>query len=405
MHKEGERVMSASGLECVFCHRTYPAEDRYFCDECGGILDVTYDSAVYDRRPLSQTFALMPVERQELCNMGVQKTPLIHAGRLGQALNIKNLYFKCEQANLTGSFKDRPVAVALGMAKRFGYRRVVAASSGNAAAATAACAARLGLECTVIIPASTPEEKVRQTSFYGAKVFKVEGPYSNSYRVAAELAQKHGVYNVTTTFLNPYAMEGDKLVGYELYEALGGMPDRVYVPVGAGPLLAGIYKALREYAAYDGVDQMAQMVAVQAEGNSPIADAFARGDEQVACNPSPQTIAGGIADGLVGYEKDGVYTLRLCKESEGAVLSVADEQIMKAQAMLAAQEGLFVEPSAAASLAGVMQDMRQGRIRGDQCIVAVLTGHGLKDMKALKAGLDIPLVRTASDIAESYIGK
>ena len=115
------------------------------------------------------------------------------------------MYFKCETANLTGSFKDRPVAVAVAMAQRLGYRRVVAASSGNAAAATAACAARQGLECVIVLPASTPPEKVRQTAAYGASVFKVEGPYSNSYRVALDLAREHGVYNVTTTFLNPYA--------------------------------------------------------------------------------------------------------------------------------------------------------------------------------------------------------
>lgn len=393
--------MGVSGLKCVRCGCMHPAGDRYFCEACGGILESVYDGAGPGDAPLSRSFALMPVRREEMAGFGTTPTPLLRSGRLAQRLGLEGLYFKCETANLTGSFKDRPVAVAVAMARRLGYERVVAASSGNAAAATAACAARQGLSCVIVLPASTPEEKVRQTAAYGASVFKVEGPYSNSYRVALELARAHGVYNVTTTFLNPYAVEGDKLVGYELYEELGAMPGRVYVPVGAGPLLAGIDRGLREYAARDGLERAARMTAVQAEGNSPIARAFARGESTVQANPHPDTIAGGIADGLCGYEQDGEYTMRICRESGGAAISVPDGEIRQAQALLAREEGLFVEPSAAAALAGVLGDLREGRLEKGETVVAVLTGHGLKDMKSLPEGAPARLIENAANIAEA----
>mgnify|MGYP002552654426 CR=1 FL=1 len=393
--------MGVSGMRCVRCGQTYPAGDRYFCEKCGGILELEYaGSIIPEDAPLSLSFARMPVKQEEMEGFGTTPTPLLLSRRLAQTIGLKQLYFKCEMANLTGSFKDRPVAVAVAMAKRFGYQRVGAASSGNAAAATAACAARLGLESVIVLPAATPQEKVRQTTYYGAHVFKVAGPYSNSYRVALDLSREHGVYNVTTTFLNPYAVEGDKLVGYELYEELGRMPGHVYVPVGAGPLLVGIAKGLREYAHRDGIECVARMTAVQALGNSPIAEAFTRGEQRVHANPLPNTLAGGIADGLVGYEQDGEYTLRICRESGGTAMSVSDERICEAQALLATEEGLFVEPSAAASLAGILEDLRQGRLNSAEPVVAVLTGHGLKDMDALPEGGEAHLIEKATNIAD-----
>ena len=142
------------------------------------------------------------------------------------------------------------------------------------------------------------------------------------------------------------------------------------------------------------------MVAVQAEGNSPIAQAFERGDDTVMNNPQPKTIAGGIADGLVGYERDGSYTLRLCRESGGKAMSVSDDCIREAQRLLAELEGVFVEPSAAASAAAVIRDAQEGRLKEDDTVVILLTGHGLKDMKNVAAGGEIPVIESATDVAD-----
>jgi threonine synthase len=290
-------------------------------------------------------------------------------------------------------------------AKAFGFDRVVVASSGNGAAATASCAARNGLKSLLIVPAATPTEKITQSIFYGASVYKAEGPYSNSYRLALELAARYPVYNVTTTFINPYATEGDKQVGYEIFETLECLPDSVYVPVGAGPLLVGILKGLREYEQLRDLTPRTHMVAVQAKGSCPIVRAYESGARRVACEPSPNTIAGGIADGLVGYEQDGTYTLQACMETNGAARAVSDDEILSAQRMLAKEEGLFVEPSAAAAVAAVIRDARGGCIREMDTVVAVLTGHGLKDMRRVAIAGVVESVNSAEDIVKGLSAK
>lgn len=400
--------MHATHLACTACGKEYPLEALYTCPQCGGILDVRYDMAAAladSKQRLSETFALMPVRREDALGIGTTPTPLLPSVSIGRKLGLRSLWFKCESANPSGSFKDRPVAVAVAKAKAFGFGQVVVASSGNGAAASAACAARQGLQSILIVPASTPVEKVAQSLFYGARVYKVDGPYSNCYKLALELAAEYPAYNVTTTFLNPYAIEGDKQVGYELYEALGHLPDSVYVPVGAGPLLVGTLKGLEEYGQLHSLEPRTRMVAVQAQGNCPIVKAYERGLEQVDCEPHPQTVAGGIADGLVGYEQDGAYTLKACVRTGGAARAVSDEEILLAQRLLAKEEGLFVEPSAAAALAAIAQDARGGHLRETDTVVALLTGHGLKDMKSIGTSGLVQSVTCVEDIAKELYSK
>jgi threonine synthase len=371
-------------------------------------LDVRYDMAAALKESgqrLSATFALMPVRREDALGIGTTPTPLLPSVSIGRKLGLRSLWFKCESANPSGSFKDRPVAIAVAKAKAFGFKQVVVASSGNGAAASAACAARHGLRSILIVPATTPVEKVAQSLFYGARVYKVDGPYSNCYKLALELAAQHPAYNVTTTFINPYALEGDKQVGYELFETLGHLPDSVYVPVGAGPLLVGTLKGLEEYREMRGLQQSTRMVAVQAQGNCPIVKAYEQGLERVECEFSPQTVAGGIADGLVGYEQDGAYTLKACLKTGGAARAVSDEDILWAQRLLATEEGLFVEPSAAAALAAIAQDARCGRLKETDTIVALLTGHGLKDMKSIGTSGCVRSVNSVEDIASELYSK
>lgn len=393
-------------FRCVSCNSEFQAGKQYFCPKCNGILKVEYKNIAKDYQKLSQSFDYMPLEREELLSVGTNKTPLIKSERIAKEIGLSNLYFKCEFANLSGSFKDRPVSVAVAMAKKLGYKRVIAASSGNAAAATAECAARHGLESIIIVPASTPNEKVAQTAFYGAKLFKVEGPYSNSYSFAKKFSEEYDAYNVTTTFLNPYAIDGDKVVGYEICEELNDIPDYVYVPVGAGPLLVGIYRGINEYGCINKNEKKSKMVAVQAEGCCPIAKAFTTGNNEVQAEGSPKTIAGGIADGLIGYEQDGEYTLRICRESNGAVRAVDDEIIRTAQLKLAREEGIFVEPSSAAALAAIIDDSEKGYIDKNSVIIATLTGHGLKDMKSISGIVpDVPIVNSVKDIVDALYSK
>lgn len=375
--------MAFSHLHCSACTRNIMNHDEpiYLCPYCGGILETVFTygpqfaEKIRDGRFVATD--VLPFESSAYVDLGQGNTPLLQANALSKKLEVQ-LYLKCEHQNPTGSFKDRPVSCGVSKAVSMGYKRTVVASSGNGAAAVAAFSAKAGMEARIYVPESTPDEKVKQARMYGGEVLRIPGAYSNSYRMALE-DNREGICNLTTTFLNPFTIDGDKVVAYELYLAMG-IPDAIYVPIGAGPLLVGILKGFEELKEMGIIDKLPQMVGVQAQGCSPIVNAFECGDcVQSDCNPS--TIAGGICDGLVGYEQDGDYTLSAIRRSQGICVAVSDEEIRYAQSRLACLEGIFVEPSSAAAIAAICRTARQLVGEGGS-IVALLTGHGLKDMKS-----------------------
>ncbi|GIO05614.1 threonine synthase [Brevibacillus reuszeri] len=393
--------MHATGLKCVFCQASYSLEPLYECAACTGILEV-----VYDRAQADDARDLLPIIRQNRIHLGEGETSLLSARRLAKRLGIKELLLKCEFMNPTGSFKDRPVAIGISKAVEFGFQKVIAASSGNGAASVAAYAARAGLEAIILVPESTPIEKVRQTMAYGASVIRVKGPYSNCFSLAKQLGESQNIFNLTTTLLNPYTVEGNKAVAHELYEQMKGIvPDVIYVPIGAGPLLIGIYRGYEEVRHFHEGTKLPRMAGIQAKGNNPIATAFKQGESDVRSEPNPQTIAGGIADGLVGYEKDGTYTLQIVKQSNGFVLDVSDSRILEAQILLAEEEGVFVEPSAAAGIAGLMKTLEEQRISENDSVVVVLTGHGLKDMGNVRVASEVPTIENGMEQLLEVVGK
>ena len=382
--------MFAKSLKCISCNTEYPLEPLYECKVCGGILEVTFDYDGYNidslRNPCEELHRedYLPIEKENYIYNGEGNTPLIKSYRLGKNLEINDLYLKLEQCNPTGSFKDRPVSVGVSKAIEFGYDKLVVASSGNGAAAVSSYAAKAGLKARILVPESTPKEKVYQAIFYGSDVTRVEGVYSDSFNLAKKMGENEELYNLTTTFLNPYTVEGDKIVSYELYKQLKGrVPDYIFVPIGAGPLLVGIYKGYKELLNFGLISKMPMMVGVQAEGCSPIARAYLSGENEVISDDNPKTIAGGICDGLTGYSKDGTYTLNIIKKSKGFAIFVSDTEILKSQSELAKYEGVFVEPSSAATIAAINKSIQEKRLRKEDLLVSILTGHGLKDMKSI----------------------
>jgi threonine synthase len=345
-------------LRCVDCMAELAPRWAYECQACGGILEQVGNDGV---PPFS---------------FGEGQTPLIRAERLERALpGFKGeLWLKDETRNPSGSFKDRLIAAALGRAIATGVRGVVCASSGNAGAATAVYAARAGMPAIVVVPAHTPPNKVTQIAAHGAVLLLVEGNYSRSYDLARALAERHGFVNLTTTFINPYAVAGLTAVGRELFAQLDGVPpSHVLIPTGSGPLVKGVWQGLKEAGA------ATHLVAVQAEGCAPIARAFAAGAEHVTAWSTPETIASGISDPLIGYERDGSYTLRLVKESGGLVLAVSDAQLREAMFRLARLEGVYAEPTGASSVAALPQLLGGGHLAPGSRIVCLITGHGFKD--------------------------
>jgi threonine synthase len=346
-------------LRCVICDATHALGPLYDCPRCGGILETVGED---DCPPVS---------------LGEGRTPLLRARSLERTLPgfRGEIWLKDETRNPTGSFKDRLVSAAMGRALAFGAPGVVCASSGNAGASTAAYAARAGLPAIIVVPTHTPPGKVTQIVAHGAILLLVDGHYSRSYALARALTERHGYANLTTTFLNPFAVAGLTRVGQEIAEDLGA-PSHVLVPTGSGPLVRGVARGLAE------ANRATRLVAVQAEGCAPIARAFAAGATTVEAWGPPDTIASGISDPLIGYEGDGTYTLRLVRESGGCAVAVSDEALRAAMQSLARQEGLYAEPTGASPVAALPVLLEAGHLPPDSRVVCLVTGHGFKDGKA-----------------------
>lgn len=417
------RYSAFTGLRCVSCGLTYaPDELLYVCPECGplaGTLDVRYDlewlSAHFgpgvlrqrDDRTLRRYHELLPIRDPGAClDLPVGMTPLwkVPEGvreRLGRgpatarddvatargeaaaatasALPVR-LWIKDDTRHPSGSAKDRATMMALGRARELGVDLIAAASTGNAASSLAALSAAAGIGCIIFAPASAPEAKLVQIRIHGARLFAVEGTYDEAFDLCWELCRRTGIYNRNTA-VNPVLGEGKKTIALEIWEQLGfRAPDAVVVPVGDGCILGGVAKGFRDLLDLEWIERMPRLIGVQAEGSAALANAWR--DGAALCAPvEAATVADSIS---VAQPRDQVKALRGVRESGGAFVVVSDAAILSALSDLAAQAGLFVEPAAAAAFAGLRQGMADGRIREDEEVVLVLTGHGLKDVGAAR---------------------
>ncbi|OFW64914.1 MAG: threonine synthase [Actinobacteria bacterium RBG_16_67_15] len=295
-------------------------------------------------------------------------TPLLPAPHLSSAVG-REVLLKFEGANPTGSFKDRGMTVAISKAVEEGATAVACASTGNTAASAAAYAARAGIECIVVLPAGKVAlGKLAQAVRHGARIVTVEGSFDDALRVTIELAQRHGVALVNS--INPYRIAGQQSVVWEVAEALGRAPAVHALPVGnAGNITA-------HWAGYRTIGAAPQMWGFQAAGAAPL----------VLGRPvdRPETIATAIRIGNPASWK-GAIAAR--DESGGRIAAVTDTQILEAYDLLAAKEGLLVEPASAAGVAGILAhaaDLPPG------IVVCTLTGHGLKDPEVAVGAVRIP---------------
>ena len=405
--------MSAVHLVCVECGQKMSLENSYECNQCGASLEVVYDYSKIDKRHVQTLFKeaktfwdyhpFLPVrDAGNIISLGEGFTPLIESRRIGHEMGI-DLYFKDETRNPSCAFKDRPNTVGISVAKELGINTVTIASTGNGGASLAAYAAKEGMKCMVFVPATTPSEKVTQARVHGAEIVKVNGHYSKAYQIALAVSQKYRWANLTSTYLNPYTMEGDKTIAYEMYQTMGGqVPDWIVVPLGAGALLSGIYKGYQELQAFDMVDKLPRMIGVQAECCSPITSAFENNQDIVLPWKNPSTIAGGICDPLLDYPSDGTRTLKAIRKSGGVGVSVSDESIEHCLHELALKEALFCEPAASSSLSAVYSLVAKGVIKKGESVIAMLTGHGLKDVGqvVIRGGEKIEVIDPSIDAFE-----
>lgn len=390
--------MFATGFRCGRCGATYELDEvRYVCPRDGaeGTLDVLYD---YERiratlspdrlrdhpsRSIWRYAPLLPLRPETLKRVegagtlqAVGWTPLYRAERTARRLRLRAVYIKDDGRNPTASFKDRASAVAALKASEEGASAITTASSGNAAAALAGMAAALNLPAIIFVPHTAPEAKVAQLLIYGARVFLVEGTYDEAFDLTLAAAEAFGWYCRNTAY-NPFTREGKKTAAYEIWEQLEGqVPDRLFIPVGDGNILSGLWKGFRDLVALGWIERPPILMGVQAEGAAVLARAWAEGREEIQPEP-PHTIADSIA---VGRPRDARFALRAVRETGGAFLTVTDDEILTAMRTLAREVGVFAEPAAAAAFAGLEKAVREGQIGEEETVVVMITGNGLKDI-------------------------
>ena len=290
------------------------------------------------------------------------------------------MWVKNDAANPTHSFKDR-VSVATARARELGFEAIACASTGNLANSVAAHGAALGLESYVFIPADLEEQKVLATGVYGTHLVAVRGNYDDVNRLCTELSAERDWAFVNVN-LRPYYAEGSKTLAFEIAEQLGWeMPDRCVVPVASGSLFTKIAKGFEEWRELGLLDgDLPAMNGAQADGCSPVATAFAAGQD--VCRPvKPDTIAKSLA---IGNPADGPYALELARRSGGSVDSVSDDEIRAGIALLAETTGIFTETAGGVTTAVLAKLAARGDIDPDERVVLVITGDGLKTLDAVR---------------------
>lgn len=401
-------IETPGALQCRICGQQYPVEPLTICEECFGPLEPAYDlqsvdgddfkrEAEHGPRTLWRYRSLLPggpgIDRVDL---GAGFTPLRRADNLARALGLDTLWIKDDSVNPSNSFKDRVVTVAVTMARAFGFDTVSCASTGNLANATAAHAAKAGLDCYVFVPDDLERAKILATEAYGAKVVAVKGNYDDVNRLCSEVADALPWAFVNVN-MRPYYAEGSKSLGFETAEQLGWrLPDHVVVPIASGALLTKIHRAFSELIAVGAVEERPYRVSgAQPEGCRPVAQAFLDGADEVM-PVKPDTIARSLA---IGAPADGFFALKVARATGGHIGWCTEQEIREGIRLLASTEGVFTETAGGVTIANLKRMVDQEIIRRDEEVVVYVTGNGYKTIDALEGFLE-PSYHVAPDLDE-----
>jgi threonine synthase len=376
-----------------------------YCDACGApvVAEPTQTPDAPLRGPGQGIWRYaehLPVHAtQAWLGLGEGTAAVVRADDLAARIGVRAVWLALECLGPTGSFKDRAAAAGVAHAVEHGVPGVVCASSGNAAAATAAYAARARLPAVLVVPEDTPPAKLAAARAFGALVLRAPGDYSNSFALARELCARLGFANLATTYVNPTAVAGLRTVAFDLTDRLGpATVDRVVVPTGAGALVHGVAAGYRYLAGRGDAAHVPRVDVVQLEGCAPIVRAFARGESAVRPWERVTTGVSGLNDPLRGYPGDGTVTLGEVRGTGGAAVSVTDAAAFAAQRELATRYGVLVEPAAATAVAALPEIGGRVPLSRDESVVCLLTGHGLKTLDVDPAGAaSAPVVRTVDE--------
>jgi threonine synthase len=383
-----ERPTFVSHLECSMTGERYEADRLQGLSRAGRPLLVRYDldgvRAALTKEALGSRPAdlwryreLLPVRRTtNIVSLGESATPIVPLALVAQRLGLDALLVKDEGKLPTGSFKARGLGMAVSMAKELGVRKIAMPTNGNAGAALAAYASRVGIEAIVLCPDDTPEINVREIALHGARVYRVNGLIDDCGKIVAEGAAE-GEWFDLSTLKEPYRIEGKKTMGLELAEQLGWtVPDVIFYPTGGGTGLIGMWKAFAELEALGFIgSRRPRMVAVQAEGCAPIVKAFEEGEEHAPRWENAHTSAAGIR---VPKAVGDFLILRAVRESRGFALTVSDAELAFAVDEAAKSDGILLCPETGATLAACAKALNAGLIKRSDRVVLFNCATGLK---------------------------
>ena len=378
-----------SSLYCPKCGGAYSADEPHNLCACGSPLLVAYDLDALKQhlrkehllgRPatLWRYQEFLPVrDPRNVVTLGEGFTSIVHARRLGAATGFPALFVKDEGLNPTGTFKARGATVGVSKVKELGIREVAMPTAGNAGGAWSAYCARAGVPIHVAMPADAPEVNQAECRAYGADLTLVDGLISDAGKLIQQGIKAHGWFDVAT-LREPYRIEGKKTMGLEIAEQLGwDLPDVIVYPAGGGVGIIGIWKAFDELRQIGWLadDQRPRLVVVQAAGCAPLVKAWQEGRAESEFWSGAQTIAAGLR---VPKALGDFLVLRALRETAGTAVAVSDAEIVQAVSDLARDEGLWVCPEGAATLAAVRRLREEGWISGRERILLLNTGTGLK---------------------------
>ncbi len=402
-------------LRCINCGKVYEENEvEYTCPSCGnrlGTLEVLYD---YDEIKVSreefskeaniwQFEKILPIKPNSYrTGLHVGGTPLYEYRKLAEELGCGNLYVKFDGSNPTASYKDRASAIAVTKAIEKGYDTIYCASTGNAASSLSGISAPTPLKTYIFLPASAPIAKISQLFVYGAHVLPIDGSYDDAFDVSLKVGEKMGWY-CRNSAVNPYLLEGKKTGAMEIAIQLDwNIPDYVLVSVGDGTVVSSIYKGFYDFYKLGLIDKIPKVIGVQAEGAAAVKNVFDKGEPFEINDIEAKTIADSIS---VGKPRDVIKACKYVKASGGYFVSVSDKEIFNAIIELSQKTGVFAEPAGATPYAGLKKMILENRIAKDEKVCIIVTGNGLKDVKAIQSIVNIKPIKPNIDTVLEVINE
>ncbi|MBT4576438.1 MAG: threonine synthase [Candidatus Cloacimonetes bacterium] len=399
-------------FECTTCGAKYEQNEvTYLCPVCEkentpdippkGILKTLYHYGkiknlakwykLFDKLKAKEYRELLPINSERsLSWLKVGKTPLYKISSTSIPINKKKqkriyeIFLKDDSQNPTFSFKDRASELICAYAKEQGIDTIVAASTGNAGSSLAGICASQKQNAIIFTPASAPKAKLTQILMYGAQLIPVDGSYDDAFDLSIEATKKFGWYNRNTAY-NPFTIEGKKIVSFEIFQQMRQqLPDRVFVPVGDGCIISGVFKGFEDLLKLGLIKKIPTIVAVQSEKSDNIVRNL--DNDKFVTKPST-TIADSIA---VDIPRNFWMTKKFMDEYAGESVIVSDDEIISASKVLSENTGIFSEPAAATAFAGIMKYAEKELIDEKSKNVVLLTGSGLKDLKSVQGIIDTP---------------